>query len=164
MKSSTQQTRYESGSRAICESDRNEGLVKSHLITFFSIALLSFMLIAGQLAAAQAGDYTTEWKTMKPLYAVSVDVGRKHVLSYFLNKIDHCDLTLMVTDRPSKVPDGDEIPKLSTARFTAAIDGGESARFDTGEGKALEYACATSARTMRVREVNQIAIASPLAE
>lgn len=150
--------------RVVGEAYGKESRRKPLLTRLCFATTISLLLAAGHLAAAQAGDYATVWRTMKPLYAVSFDVGGKHVLSYFMSKVDHCDLTLMVTERPSQVRQEKEIPKLKTARFTAAVYNGRSARFDTGEGRALEYACATSARTMRVRKVNQIAIASPLAE
>jgi len=101
------------------------------------------------------------WKPMKPLYAVSFDVGSKHVLSYFLSKNGQCDLTTLVTDRPDEAAEGDEIPTLATTRFKATIHGGNSAHYDTAGGKSLEYACATDAQAMSVRQVNQVAVASP---
>jgi hypothetical protein len=164
MKNLAKQGTSHAVSCAIDDPHLSRDLSKSLLGKFALATTLTFVLVLGNLTAVQAEDYSPVWKTMKPLYAVSFDVGRKHVLSYFLSKIDHCDLTLMVTDRPNEAPEGDEISKLQTARFTAAIDGGESARFDTGEGRALEYTCATSAQTMRVREVSQIAVAWPSEE
>ena len=98
---------------------------------------------------------------MKPLYAVSFDVGRKHVLSYFLSKKGHCELTTLVSGRPDATPEGNEIPTLTTVRFTATINGGKTAQLDTAEGKSLEYVCATDAQAMRVRVVNQVAVTSP---
>jgi len=127
---------------------------------FVTTALFGVLVIAN-LGPVQAGDFSPVWKPMKPLYAVSFDVGRKHVLSYFLSKNGLCDLTILVTDRPSQEAEGDEIPTLNTARFKATIDGGNTAHLDTAEGKSLEYACATDAQAMSVRQVNQIAVASP---
>jgi len=122
---------------------------------------LTGVLAVANLGAVQARDSAPEWKPMKPLYAVSFDVGRKHVLGYFLSKNGQCDLTILVTDRPDEAAEGDEIPTLTTARFHAAIDGGKSAQLDTAEGKSLEYVCARDAQAIRVREVNQVAVASP---
>jgi len=121
---------------------------------------LTGVMVAANLGAVQAGDSSPAWKPMKPLYAVSFHVGRKHVLSYFLSKNSQCDLTILLTDRPDEVAEGDAIPALKTARFKAATDGGKSANLDTAEGKSLEYACATGAQAMSVREVNQVAAAS----
>ena len=36
--------------------------------------------------------------TMKPLKAISLDVGSKHVVGYFLNTEGQCKLTLMSAD------------------------------------------------------------------
>jgi len=123
--------------------------------------VLTGVLAMAHFGAVQARDGTTTWRTMKPLHAISFNVGRKHVLSYFLSKNGLCELTMMVTDRPDEASDGDEIPTLATARFKATIDGGKTARLDTAEGKSLEYACATNARAMRVRELDRVAVASP---
>jgi hypothetical protein len=98
---------------------------------------------------------------MKPLHAISFNVGRKHVLSYFLSKNGLCELTMMVTDRPDEASVGDEIPTLATARFKATIGGGKTAQLDTADGKSLEYACATGAQVMSVRELDRVAVAAP---
>jgi hypothetical protein len=127
----------------------------------FVATVLTGVLAMANLGAVQAGDSSQVWKPMKPLYAVSFDVGRKHVLSYFLSKKGQCDLTTLVTDRPDEAAEGDEIPELTTARFRAMIDGGKTAHVDTAEGKSLEYVCATGAQTMSIREVNQVAVTSP---
>ncbi|MGI9402899.1 MAG: hypothetical protein ACR2OF_00110 [Hyphomicrobium sp.] len=127
----------------------------------FVATALTGVLAMANLGAVQAGDSSPGWKPMKPLYAVSFDVGRKHVLSYFLSKNGLCDLTTLLTDRPDEAVEGDEIPALKTARFNATIDAGKSAHYDTAEGKSLEYVCATDAQAMSVRQVNQVAVTSP---
>ena len=118
------------------------------------------VLALADLGAVQAEDASPVGSQMKHLQAISFDVGRKHVLSYFLSKKGLCDLTVMVTDRPDATPEGKEIPTLSTARFQATINGGKNAHVDTAEGKSLEYVCATGAQAMSVRQVNQVAVAS----
>lgn len=127
----------------------------------FAATLLSGVVTMANLGAAQAGDFSPAWKTMKPLYAVSFDVGRKHVLSYFLTKNSLCDLTVLVTNKSGEAPVGNEIPPLETVRFVAEITSGKSAGFDTAEGKTLEYACASGAQAMTVREIKQIAETAP---
>ena len=126
----------------------------------FVATALTGVLAVANLGAVQAGDSSPEWKPMKPLYAISFDVGRKHVLSYFLSKNGLCDLTILVTDRPDEEAEGDEIPTLATVRFHAAVDGGKTLQYGTAEGRSLEYACATDAQAMSVRQVNQVAVAS----
>ena len=126
----------------------------------FVATAISGVLAIANLGPAQAGDSAPVGSQMKPLYAVSFDVGRKHVLSYFLSKNGMCDLTILVTDRPGEVVEGDEIPALATERFHTAVDGGKSAQLDTAAGKSLEYVCATDAQAMSVKQVNQITVAS----
>lgn len=126
--------------------------------------LLSSIITLTNIAAAQAGDYSQVSRTMKPLYAVSFDVGPKHVLSYFLSKSGLCDLTVMVTDKPSQAPQGEEIRPLATSRFKALINSGKTARLDTAEGKAFEYECKSGAQAMSIREVKQVATTSPSAQ
>ncbi len=130
---------------------------------FIAGTALTGVLAMAYPGAVQAEDLSSGSKAMKPLYAVSFDVGRKHVLSYFLKKGGQCDLTMMVTDRPDKEPEGDDIPTLSTAQFKAQITGGKTALFGfgTAEGRALEYACATGAQAMSVRQVYAVAASSP---
>jgi hypothetical protein len=120
------------------------------------------VLAIANVGAVQAGDTSRVGSQMKHLQAISFDVGRKHVLSYFLSKNGLCDLTVLVTDRPDEAFSGDEIPALNTARFKATIGGGKSAHVDTVEGNSLEYACGTDAQAMSVRQVNQVAVASSL--
>lgn len=131
---------------------------------FIAGTALTGVLAMAYPGAIQAEDLSPGSKAMKPLYAVSFDVGRKHVLSYFLKKGGQCDLTMMVTDRPDETPWwSNDIPTLSTAQFKAQITGGETALFGFGatEGRALEYACATGAQAMSVRQVYAVASSSP---
>ncbi len=127
--------------------------------------------LSGVLAMACPGVVQAEdlsgGTTMKPLYAISFDVGAKHVLSYFLkkerkptqNRIKQsrflCDLTVMVTERPATEPEGSRIPTLSTTKFRAEIDGGGARMvgFDTAAGAMLEYGCTPGAQAMTVRQV-----------
>ena len=127
----------------------------------FVATALAGVLAVANIGSVQAEDSSPGWKPMKPLYAVNFDVGRKHVLSYFLSKNGQCDLTTLITDRPDEAAEGDEIPMLANTRIKATIHGGKSARFDTAEGKSLEYVCATHAQAMSVRQVNQIAVIDP---
>jgi hypothetical protein len=127
-------------------------------------AALTGVLAMAYPGALQAEDLSSGSKAMKPLYAVSFEVGRKHVTSYFLKKGGLCDLTMMVTDRPDETPWwSNDIPTLSTAQFKAQITGGETALFGFGaaEGRALEYACVTGAQAMSVRQVYAVAASSP---
>jgi hypothetical protein len=128
---------------------------------FIAGTALTGVLAMADPGAVQAGDLSPGGTLMRPLYAVSFDVGRWHVLSYFLRKNARCDLTVMVTDRPDQTPEGDFIPSLSAAQFKRVIHGGKAAWLDTAQGKALEYFCSPGAHWMKVTEVTQFAASSP---
>jgi len=95
--------------------------------------------------------------TMKPLHAISFDVGRKHAIGYFLSENGQCKLTLVVADAMQ----GDAVPTDAPLRFDVAINADRDARFDTAEGKALEFACAHTSDAMTVGEVSQVATSAP---
>ena len=128
---------------------------------FVVTTLTGFLAIIANLGAVRAEDTSPVGSQMKHLQAISFDIERKHVLSYFLSKKGLCDLSIFVTDRPDATPEGDEIPTLTTVRFKATIDGGKRVHVGTTEGKSLEYVCATDAQAMSVRVVNQVAASSP---
>ena len=123
----------------------------------FVATALTGVLAIGNLGTLEAGESSSVWRPMKPLYAISFDVGRKHVLSYFLSKNGLCDLTMIVAFPPDEPPRSNELPRLETVRFQAVIEGGKTARFDAAEGNSLEYACPMGAQMMTVRGLNQVA-------
>lgn len=94
---------------------------------------------------------------MKPLHAISFDVGRKHAVSYFLSEKGQCKLTLIVADAMQ----GDAVPTDAPVRFVVAINEAKDARFDTAEGKSLLFACAHDSAAMTVGEASQVAAAMP---
>ena len=70
--------------------------------------------------------------SFKPLAGVSLHLGSKHAIGYFQQTDGVCQLTLVVGEEPR----GDEIPEVTPTRFSAAIEAGRTARFDTGERHA----------------------------
>ncbi len=99
----------------------------------------------------------TSTNSFKPLQGVSLHLGSKHAIGYFVKGDNVCQLTLVVGEEPV----GEDIPAVTPARFSAAIEAGRSARFDTGSGTALEFGCAPSAATMTVESLNQVAYTAP---
>lgn len=95
--------------------------------------------------------------TFKPLQAVSLHLGAKHAVGYFQTKSGVCQLTLVVGDELK----GDELLETVPARFAAAIEAGKTARFDTGEGRVLEFTCASGASAMSVDALKQVAYSAP---
>jgi hypothetical protein len=90
---------------------------------------------------------------MKPVYARSIDIGSKRAVAYFLNDNGRCKLALVVADAMAD----DVLPTDTPVRFDVVVDAGKNARFDTAEGKSLQFDCMRSAQSMTVREVALVA-------
>ena len=116
-------------------------------------AVLALAALVGA-SGAMSGSASS---TFKPLEGVSLHLGSKHAIGYFVKSDNVCQLTLVVGEEPA----GEDIPAVTPARFSAAVEAGRSARFDTGSGTALEFGCAASASTMTVEPLNQVAYTAP---
>jgi hypothetical protein len=118
---------------------------------------LRSLALGAVLSIAATGAHSAEpWspQSMKPLHAVSLDAGSKHVVSYFLSTERQCKLTLMISNRPSN---GDATPEPA-ARVQVAIDAGKIARVDSTEGKTLEFACRADAQGMTAAAIERTAL------
>jgi hypothetical protein len=91
---------------------------------------------------------------MKPLMATSLDVGSKHVVSYFLNADGHCKLTLMIADAAR---DEDSKPSAQVLRLRLMVEPGKAALVDTTDGRLLQFACERDAQVMNATLLDQIA-------
>jgi hypothetical protein len=113
---------------------------------------LSGIFFANAASAAQAAD-TTNKLTMKPLHGVSFDVGARRAVSFYLSKNGRCELVLTLAD----TSDWDEDARFEATRFEASIRAGETTRYKSDEGKAVDFSCEEAAQTMGVNAVEQIA-------
>ena len=83
---------------------------------------------------------------LTPGKGVSLDVGSKRALAYFLNENATCKVTLVLAEAAR---DGN-VPPHAATRITVAVAPGKSARVDA-DGKAVEFVCRASAATMMVK-------------
>jgi hypothetical protein len=104
-------------------------------------------------AFAAPGNAGAQTINVKPQQGVSLHLGAKHAVGYFLTDNGVCQLTLVVGDELN----GDEMPATASARFRAAVEAGKTARFDTGSGTELQFACATGGVAMTVEPLAQLA-------
>ncbi len=116
-------------------------------------AVLALTALIG--AAGAASDPVTV--QFKPLHGVSLHLQTKHAVGYYLAENDVCHLTLVVGD---EIKD-DAPPTLAPARFRAAVEASQQARFDTGEGTELQFSCAPGATAMTVVPLRQVAYSTP---
>jgi len=117
-------------------------------------AVLAVSTIVGAAGAVSGADNNN---TFKPLAGVSLHLGSKHAIGYFVKGKDVCQLTLVVGEEPV----GDEIPAVTPTRFSAAIEAGRSAHFDTGGGTQQQFSCAPRATAMTVKALDQVAYTAP---
>ena len=92
--------------------------------------------------------------TMKPLMAISLDVGSKHVVSYYLNADGRCKLTLMIADAAR---DENSERSAQILRLRLMVEPGRPALVDTTDGKLLQFACEPAAQAMNATLLDQIA-------
>jgi hypothetical protein len=116
-------------------------------------------VLGGMLGlATEAGLSAAEsWSpiTVKPLMAFSLHVGPQHIVGYFLSMNNQCKLTLMIAERT----DDEKDPSSAQAsRIQVAVDVGATARLDTEEGRAWQFACEAGAHAMTASSVARIAL------
>jgi hypothetical protein len=116
-------------------------------------AIVAAMLAGSALVGAVSAASQSSTVTFKPLHGVSVHIGSKHAVGYFQTDAGVCQLTLVVGEEPK----AEEVVAQTPARFRTAIEAGQHARFDTGEGKELEFHCAPGATAMSVETMQQTA-------
>jgi len=116
-------------------------------------AAVAAMLAVSALTGAASAASGSSTITFKPMHGVSLHLGSKHAVGYFQAENGVCQLTLVVGEEPK----GDEILAQTPARFRTAIEAGQHARFDTGEGKELQFHCASGATAMSVEALQQTA-------
>jgi hypothetical protein len=92
--------------------------------------------------------------TMKPLKAISLDVGSKHVVGYFLNAEGQCKLTLMIADAAR---DESSEPSAQVMRLRLMVEPGRSALVDTTDGRLLQFGCEPNAQAMNATLLDQVA-------
>jgi hypothetical protein len=104
-------------------------------------------------AFTATGNAAAQTINVKPQQGVSLHLGSKHAVGYFLTDNGVCQLTLVVGDEIR----GDDLPSTASARFRATVGSGKTARFDTGSGTELQFACADGAVAMTVEPMSQLA-------
>jgi hypothetical protein len=119
-----------------------------------AVLALSTLIGAG---AAISEPATTQFK---PLQGVSMHLGTKHAIGYYVADSRVCQLTLVVGD---VMRDDDVIPTTVSARFRAAVAAGKTVRFDTGTdtGTELQFTCGPDAAAMSVIPLKQVAYSAP---
>ena len=119
-------------------------------------AVVAAMLAGFTALGVQSATADDTAKTFKPLHGISLHVGSKHAVGYFVPTNGVCELTLVVGEEPAD----EGIVAVTPTRFRASVKAGQHARFDTGEGKELAFYCGPAATAMSVETMQQTAYTS----
>ncbi len=114
-------------------------------------AALALAVLFGP-GASFAGDESWESTMMKPARAKSLDVGMKHVVSYFVSADGACRLTAMISDR------SEDEAAAGTAQLQLVVEPGNTARIATADGNSLRFVCLGRAEWMTATVVNRVAL------
>ena len=117
-----------------------------------SAAIGATLCVATTMSVSAAGSRSPT--TMKPLKAISLDVGSKHVVGYFLNAEGQCKLTLMIADAAR---DESSEASAQVMRLRLMVEPGRSALVDTTEGRMLQFGCESQAQAMNASVLDQVA-------
>ena len=105
------------------------------------LAFAALGLVQGALAASAGERDTTR---IAPLKGVSLDLGTKNAVAYFVQENGVCNVTVTMAEafplNPAEFPTG--------TRVTMNVAPGTSSRIDTAEGTALNMTCATGASSL----------------
>lgn len=110
------------------------------------LALVTAAAIALATAAFPAVAGSTEHVRIAPLKGVSLDVGTKNAVAYFVQENGACNVTVTLAEAFSTIPG--EFP--TSTRVTMPVAPGTSSRIDTAEGTAMSLSCAAGASALDI--------------
>jgi hypothetical protein len=139
------------GSPPVLEKDLKDRTMNTGRLIITAAFGAALCLAASMSPAAAESRSPT---TMKPLKAISLDVGSKHVVGYFLNAEGRCKLTLMIADA---VRDETQEPSAQIMRLRLMVEPGRAALVDTTDGRLLQFGCAGDAQAMNATVLDQMA-------
>jgi hypothetical protein len=106
--------------------------------------------LALSYAWARQADDTSAVITMKPMQGMNFDAGSEHEVTYFISQDGQCRLVVTRATEP-----GSDAPNFTATRFEATINAGETTRYVSDSGRAVDFDCEPTARTVSIRPVQQ---------
>lgn len=114
------------------------------------LAIAALGLVKGAMPVSAGERDTTR---IAPLKGVSLDLGSKNAVAYFVQENGTCSVTVTMAEafplNPAEFPTG--------TRVTMNVAPGTSSRIDTAEGTALNMACATGASSLTLHTFERTA-------
>ncbi len=111
------------------------------------LAIAAYILLIAGAGFAMAGLSSVPSETVRPIQAMSYDLGSKRAVGYFRSVEGKCQLTLMIAE----TVDPDQARPASAARVKLALAPGQSAGLDSEEGASMVLTCGAQAATMEVK-------------
>ena len=109
-------------------------------------ATLTGLVVLTQASARPVKDLSDV--SMSPRTGVSFQVGDEQAVSYFLSDNGRCRLVLTKAGQPNWTD-----ATFTATRFEATIDAGETTRYVSTDGSAIDFECRPDARSVRIRGV-----------
>ncbi len=116
---------------------------------FLATTAFAVLALAKGAAPVRAGE--ADSLSVKPIKAISLDVGSKRAIGYFIADHGACNLTIMVHDI------SDDGLKANATRLNMTIGAGTSSSLDTAEGKTLAFKCQPGAAAMTFDTIDRVA-------
>jgi len=113
---------------------------------------LAILILVHGTASLMAADVSTI-QHFKPLHSISIDLGTRRGVGYFLSENGKCRLVVTVADEPN----WKDVQTFTATRFEASIPAGQVTHYDAPEGKVLEFACEADAQSVRMITTKQYA-------
>ena len=121
-----------------------------------TIATLAFAAMAACHGAlpVRAGEAAI---SVGPAKGISMLVGTKRAIGYYVADAGACDLTLMIAE---KFFNDDTVIPTAT-RVRSVIGAGTTAHVDSIDGASLAFTCASGAKSMTVETYDRVAYQAP---
>jgi hypothetical protein len=121
-----------------------------------TIATLAFAAMAASHGAApvRAGDTSI---SVGPAKGITMLVGTKRAVGYYVADAGACDLTLLVAEK--FLNEDTSIP--TATRVRSVIGAGTTAHVETIDGASLAFTCATGAKSMTIEKYDRVAYHVP---
>lgn len=120
-----------------------------------SVLLFSGLAVAHGAVPASSGNAAL--RNVEPLKGITLTVGSKRAVGYFVSNNNVCTLTLMLADKFYEGAD----PTSEPVRFNTSVPAGTSTLVETVAGHSLAFSCESGATSMTVQPVERLAYVAP---
>jgi aspartokinase-like uncharacterized kinase len=118
---------------------------------FIATAAFASLALAKGALPVRAGEVNA--LTVTPAKAISLAVGSKRAIGYYLADAGDCKVTVIMSEAFAE-----QLPaNLASVRFNANVAAGTTAWVDTSDGASLMLTCAQGAKFLKVNTIDRVA-------